>query len=641
MKPKNEHIVAVFCLATLSVVLFRNAWICDDAYITFRTVDNFASGFGLRWNVADRVQTYTHPLWMCLVTIVHFLTGEFYFSVITLSIVLTLASAALLFFGLKNGHISVCLAALVLMFSKAFVDYSTSGLENPLSFLLVALFLTVYFSSEKMSQKGLFRLSLLTALCMLNRMDSFLLLLPPLVYSARGLPIKKAIRTAAMGFIPFFAWELFSLFYYGFLFPNTAYTKLGTGIPMIALLEQGYYYFANSLDWDPITLFVILSGLVGSFIRRDLKESAFALGLALYLLYVWRIGGDFMSGRFLALPLFGAVALIGRFTSQVTSQGWVVLIIVGIIGYSSELNPVTSNAGYQYRLRENGIADERGYYFQMTGLLNQERSNLGIRLDPYVMQADVERAAAEEKNGSNRQHVARAPNSGGFGFYCGPKVHVVDSYALVDPLMARLPAYYEANWRIGHFRRTVPPGYLETLSFGVNIISDKDLAAFYDKLSIIIRGDLLSGDRLVEILKMNLGYYDHLLGGESYRFPDSIRVGINEINTPRAAGTPLKDLQNREVPRSGMGIDLGRVVHGGRLEVSLNQNAAYEIIFSKDGITVDKHKLFPIRGGDPAGLVVQIIEVPEDAVEDGYDQLYFLPLTGVKDQRIGHVKVLD
>jgi hypothetical protein len=40
----------------------------DDAYITLRTVDNWVNGRGLVWNTAERVQTYTHPLWMLLLS---------------------------------------------------------------------------------------------------------------------------------------------------------------------------------------------------------------------------------------------------------------------------------------------------------------------------------------------------------------------------------------------------------------------------------------------------------------------------------------------------------------------------------------------------------------------------------------------
>ena len=75
--------------ALFALVLVRTAWICDDAYISLRTLDNFVHGFGLRWNVAERVQTFTHPLWLFLLTIPYFLTREAYYT----SILLCLAAS--------------------------------------------------------------------------------------------------------------------------------------------------------------------------------------------------------------------------------------------------------------------------------------------------------------------------------------------------------------------------------------------------------------------------------------------------------------------------------------------------------------------------------------------------------------------
>ncbi|MDP7573157.1 MAG: hypothetical protein QF391_16270, partial [Myxococcota bacterium] len=49
--------------AVLSVVIAQ-AWVSDDAFITFRVIDNFVHGYGLRWNVDERVEVYTHPLWL-------------------------------------------------------------------------------------------------------------------------------------------------------------------------------------------------------------------------------------------------------------------------------------------------------------------------------------------------------------------------------------------------------------------------------------------------------------------------------------------------------------------------------------------------------------------------------------------------
>ena len=76
----KKIVFAIFVLAFIFVVL-RNAWIGDDAYITFRTVENFLSGYGLTYNIAERVQAYTHPLWMFLLSSVYFWSIEFLISI--------------------------------------------------------------------------------------------------------------------------------------------------------------------------------------------------------------------------------------------------------------------------------------------------------------------------------------------------------------------------------------------------------------------------------------------------------------------------------------------------------------------------------------------------------------------------------
>ena len=60
------------------VVLFRTAWVTEDAYIMFRAIDNFWHGHGLNWNIDERVQVFTCPLWCLLLTAAVGVTGEFY-----------------------------------------------------------------------------------------------------------------------------------------------------------------------------------------------------------------------------------------------------------------------------------------------------------------------------------------------------------------------------------------------------------------------------------------------------------------------------------------------------------------------------------------------------------------------------------
>ena len=80
-------VLATVFLATLfAVVLVRTAWLSDDAYITLRTVDNLVHGRGLTWNPDERVQAYTHPLWMFLLAAVYSVTGDHFLGAVALSI---------------------------------------------------------------------------------------------------------------------------------------------------------------------------------------------------------------------------------------------------------------------------------------------------------------------------------------------------------------------------------------------------------------------------------------------------------------------------------------------------------------------------------------------------------------------------
>lgn len=69
----------------------------------------------------------------------------------------------------------------------------------------------------------------------------------------------------------------------------------------------------------------------------------------------------------------------------------------------------------------------------------------------------------------------------------------------------------EKWWRIGHFTRKIPSGYLETIASGENKIEDESLKKYYEKLSFVIKGDLFYSERWVEIININFGKYDYLI----------------------------------------------------------------------------------------------------------------------------------
>ena len=507
MQEVKAKYVPVALVVLFLVIVIRNAWVGDDAYITFRTVDNFVQGYGLTWNIAERVQAYTNPLWMFLVSALYIFTGEAFFTSLVLSIALSVTTVFL--FAVRGAQTTMMavLGVLALTLSKAFVDYSTSGLENPLTHLLLLLFLLVYFKHSE-GKRSLGWLALLAALCAVNRLDTVLLTMPILAYRFWIDRSWKAFGVVILGFLPLIAWEIFSVLYYGFPFPNTAYAKLNTGIPLGDLIGQGIYYLWNSLAVNPLTVIVIVIGLILPVVRHRRPETVVAIGMLLYLIYVVRIGGCFMSGRLLAAPFLMALVVLAQGMINLPKNRQLVpLAAILLLGLGSPSSPVYTTAsdacGSDKCEFGRGITDERVFYFQTSSLLN---------IDP-AKEMPAHRWA--EWGRQLTKPVSGGVVIGYFGFFAPKTTYIVDKYALADPLLARLPADVSDGWRIGHFERALPAGYGKTLATGTNAIEDPNLAKYYDNLSLIVRGPIFSKERMIAIVKVNLGFYDHLL--EAYR----------------------------------------------------------------------------------------------------------------------------
>ena len=416
----------------------------------------------------------------------------------------------MIFFVYKNSRtlIGGLLGIVIFIFSKAFIDYSTSGLENPLIHLILAFFLFVYIKSKNnFNFNTLCFLSVITAIAAVNRLDTVLFFIPVLVDVFLKLPKLKGIYVTIIGLLPIITWKGFTLFYYGFPFPNSAYAKvLNTGIPKSDLIQQGFFYFKNSFNWDPLTLIVIFIGISIPFISKEKHLVPAVIGLGTYLFYILQIGGDFMSGRFFAAPIFVAVILLSqcKFNSFKRIPLAVFIILILFVGFSPLHSPVLSDETYEkvWPAVSHGITDERGHYHATTGLFRLGE-NTGTP-EHYGVTQGLE---ANISGNSPRDRLI----IGMFGYYVGPEIHVIDKLGLGDPLISKLTPPYDPEWRIGHQLRELPAGYFETIKSGTNVIKDKDLAEYYDKISLITRGNLSDVKRLQVIWNMNIGKYDSLL----------------------------------------------------------------------------------------------------------------------------------
>jgi len=323
------------------------------------------------------------------------------------------------------------------------------------------------------------------------RLDLLLLLGPALIFqwrSARG----QAGRWQALlvGFLPLLIWEVSATLYYGSPLPNSVQAKLGAR-PVTELAPQGLLYLWNSLRWDPVLLLACGLGIGPSLIalRRDWRPSGgLALGGLLYIVYVVLVGGDFMSGRFLTEPFVLALVLLVHAESLPRQAVRVLAAAALCQGLLHPYSPWRSGSDFTHdQWDDAAIADERGYYYNDTGLL-------------YLWKHGREPVKPGRGTPTEERRVVVMETVGIDGYTEGPMVHIVDKLALGDPLLSRLPCTDDMA-RVGHWKREPPIGYAASLREGQNLIADPETAELFTDVQILTRGEILAPERLGLIWK--------------------------------------------------------------------------------------------------------------------------------------------
>lgn len=486
-----------------------NAWVSEDAFITFRSVDQLNAGNGPRWNPHERVQAFTHPLWFGLLAIFSQLIPRLFFASLALGALCTMGTLLIFWALLKRirGSPTAVLGILAYVSSKAVIDYSTSGLENSLSHLLFVTLLlacSLWFQEARAWHLGL-ALGVISLL-MINRLDSLVLTAPILVVlltsSKQRLGWRRTFGLAALSSFPLLLWESFSLIYYGFLFPNPAYAKLFHGQAPFLALPQGLWYLGFSAILDPLLLIIPLAIWMGYRSRDQLVKSV-ALGIALHTIYVLWIGGDYMAGRFLTVAFVAALfVLLSALPERYLARAAVGLALWLIW----PLHPLSPLADRYNGVTARGVSDERAYSTSSATLEACAVSlySGGLCPDhPWFRQG-------EDFAKSGRKVVLRT-GVGIFGYASGVNKIIVDKFAIADALLARLPISSKTKKRPGHLDREIPPGYLEGLEAGNNGIQDPHLREYYEHLRVITQSPVFSRYRFKTIIRFNLGHYDHLL----------------------------------------------------------------------------------------------------------------------------------
>jgi arabinofuranosyltransferase len=598
--------------AALLAIVVRMAWLCDDAYITLRSVENLVAGHGPVWNVGERVQAFSHPAWFLLLALGRWLTGECCFTTLAIGGALAMFAAWRL---LGVAGAAAPALAVVLCCSRAFTDFATGGLENPLtSALLVALTLAAWRDGDP--DRRCARAAWLAGLATLTRMDLVVLAGPLLLAAAVGVPWRRLLRHAALGFAPFAAWTLFSAFYYGSPVPITAHAKLlAHGVPPFDVAVQGLHYFVACARHDLTTVLVIAAGIGLGFARPRLGAMPAAVGALLYCMYVVKVGGDFMTGRFLTPPFVVAAVIVARWLATAgRGAAWTAaLAAVGalfaggtphwLLHPDGEPKPTTHH---------HFVADERLAYAPMLGLWAKGRSTPvpGLMSD-FLRQQGLGHA------------VIPWGQVGRYGFEAGERIYVADAW-LLDPLMMRLPIAQPGGWRIGHFERRPPEGYLESLATGEDRIRHPALRAYYATLRTALRAPLFAPERLRALWRLLTGADEPLLRSyvaEEYRTPPRLPVPAAALADELPIGTYwYREPRVQLVYPGGLAVQWPTPQVAPQLRVRVWGIKPYRFTFRRGDVALATVTLQPTRNWE-FGLQEHTLDVPA-AAHDGFDAVW-------------------
>jgi hypothetical protein len=230
-------------------------------------------------------------------------------------------------------------------------------------------------------------------------------------------------------YLPYFAWRAA---YYGDLFPNTYYAKSGSDWHLAQGLTYVWISGLASGAWALVPL-----ALLGIWrYRASLIAQFTLLAIPIYLVYVIKIGGDFMLGRLLcpALPLVFVVAELGLMTLLFGRGRWKPALGLACV-------PLFAFAPTRVKLidawdKYHGLADERTYYALKT-------------FDPVLVDSPYTDQAT-----ALRDLFASAVRLPSVGVYCVgiigyvTSMPLLDYFGLTDPVIARKKI--KARGRPGH-----------------------------------------------------------------------------------------------------------------------------------------------------------------------------------------------
>ncbi len=339
-------------VVVLAVVAWTHRSMFLDGYIYLHVVQNVLAGNGPVFNAGQRVEVFTSPLWMFILSVVCFITPlSLPSTAVDLGILFTVAGLALavassarLVRRAKPDTFLLPLGAIVFVAVSPVWSLASLGLETGLMFFWLGCCLSILVTwagadGRDVPWWGVVVLGLGPLVRPELALDTLVFIAVLLFVDSSHRSRRQQLGLLAWAFALPVAYEVFRMGYYGMLVASTAVAKEAS----LPRPMEGVKYFVDFIT--PYWL-VIPAGalLVGAFLplseamrsrsgatRNRVVLLALPTAAALNAGYITLMGGDYVHARLLIGPFFAACApvatvpLARRFVVSLLVVPWAVL----------------------------------------------------------------------------------------------------------------------------------------------------------------------------------------------------------------------------------------------------------------------------------------------------------------------------
>jgi hypothetical protein len=436
--PTQQRRLTIATLTGISVVVLLalyGYWNIqqDDQYIFYSYAKNLANGHGYVFNIGERVNATTSPLYTLLLALTYVILRFLPF--MTIPLIGHLIGIISLFFicvflmkSFKSERASLFPFVLPLVFLTNTLLPQAIGMETFLTMMLALMCLYFYVNGR------LIAASLACSLAVLARPDTLLLAIVLVIYDVirnRRLP---SISMILAFLLPIAVWVTFSLIYFGHAIPSTLSAKLAQieagfwGDGPVFFQGLTYYLFSGG---DKITLIAVGAALLfgfAVFLARCRQWSIFRHPV-FQLILLWNLVHLVVYGFILKAP-----AYYWYYTPLALSMSLIITLL------AEEL----------YRYFSASIRTRRVFLPTIYVLLILA----GLYVPFVLTQAPrswtyrVYTQAAEWLNANAEEGSSVGANDIGILRYFYEKGPVIDAVGLVDPEIAEHVRQHDFSWYI-------------------------------------------------------------------------------------------------------------------------------------------------------------------------------------------------